>query len=296
MSFINKNLGDKPSLVKPIAVVVAVLLLVGGIYTTFGSKKSENTAGEEAKQEAPTNEGDIMTASAKPSGLDKDDRVKDVEDVEKVIAKWIEANPHIVLQSVANMQKKMGEDRMKNAQQNIVTKREEIFNDKNSATYAPADADVTVVEFFDYNCGYCKKAHSSLEQFLQGDKKVRVVYKEFPILGQPSVEMAQVAVAVNLVSPESYKKFHDALMKSSERGKAGALKIVKSAGLNSAKIEEVLKSQKDKIESIIQSNLALGGSIGINGTPGFVIGEELFPGALEAQVLKEKVAAVRAAK
>lgn len=296
MSFINKNLGDKPSLVKPIAVVVVVLLLVGGIYTTFGSKKSEKAASEEAKQEAPIGEGDVMGAGVKPSGLDKDDKVKNVEDVEKVVTKWIEANPHIVLQSVSNMQKKMGEDRMKNAQQNIGTKKEEIFNDKNSATYAPADADVTVVEFFDYNCGYCKKAHASLEQFLQGDKKVKVVYKEFPILGQPSMEMAQVAIAVNINFPESYKKFHDALMKSSEHGKAGALKIVKSIGLNSAKIEESLKSEKDKIDAILQANLVLGNSIGINGTPGFVIGEELFPGAMEAQALKDKVAAVRAAK
>ncbi len=296
MSFINKNLGDKPSLVKPIAVVVVVLLLVGGIYTTFGSKKSEKAASEEVKQEAPIGEGDVMGAGVKPSGLDKDDKVKNVEDVEKVVTKWIEANPHIVLQSVSNMQKKMGEDRMKNAQQNIGTKKEEIFNDKNSATYAPADADVTVVEFFDYNCGYCKKAHASLEQFLQGDKKVKVVYKEFPILGQPSMEMAQVAIAVNINFPESYKKFHDALMKSNEHGKAGALKIVKSIGLNSAKIEEFLKSEKDKIDAILQANLVLGNSIGINGTPGFVIGEELFPGAMEVQALKDKVAAVRAAK
>jgi protein-disulfide isomerase len=194
------------------------------------------------------------------------------------------------------MQKKMGEDRMKNAQKNIGSKKEEIFNNKNSASYAPADADVTVVEFFDYNCGYCKKAHASLEQFLQGDKKVKVVYKEFPILGQPSMEMAQVSVAVNLNFPESYKKFHDALMKSNEHGKVGALKIVKSVGLNSAKVEESLKSQKEKIDALIQESLTLGNLIGINGTPGFVIGEELFPGAMEAQALKDKVAAVRAAK
>lgn len=294
MSFVNKNIG-KPSLVKPIVVVIAVLLLVGGIYTFFGSKKSEKPVAEEAKKEA-ANEGDVLSAGVKPSGLDKDEKVKTVEDVEKVIAKWVEANPHMVLQAVANMQKKMNEDHMKNAQKNIGVKKDELFNDKNSPTYSPAGSDVTLVEFFDYACGYCKKAQATVEKLLQEDKKIKVVYKEFPILGQPSMEMSQVSTAVAIAFPDSYKKFHDTLMKSNERGKAAALKAVKTAGLNSAKVEEVLKNQKDQIDGIIQANLVLGNSIGINGTPGFVIGEELIPGALDLDTFKAKVAAARSAK
>ena len=91
-------------------------------------------------------------------------------------------------------------------------------------------------------------------------------------------------------------KFHDTLMKSQERGKAAALKAAKSAGANVAKVEEILKKDKAEIEKILQENLALGGSIGINGTPGFVIGEELIPGAFELAAFKEKIAAARAAK
>jgi len=293
MSFVNKNLG-KPSLVKPILVVVAVLLLVGGIYSLFGNKKNEKSGSEESKKEI-TNEADLMTAGAKPSGLDEGDKVKNVGDVEKVIVKWIEANPHIVLQSVANMQKKMAEDRVKNAQKTIGEKKDQIFG-ASSPSYSPAGSDVTIVEFFDYACGYCKKAQVTVDQLLQADKKVKIIYKEFPILGQASTEMSQVSLAVFIAYPDSYKKFHDALMKSNERGKAAALKAVKSIGLNSAKIEEVLSGQKDKIEGMIQANLALGNSIGINGTPGFVIGEELIPGAVELAEFKSKVAAARAAK
>lgn len=293
MSFVNKNL-SKPSLVKPIAVVVAVLLLVGGIYSFFGGKNDKKSASDEAKKEV-VNEGDILAAGVKPSGLDADEKVKTVEDVEKVIAKWIEANPHIVLQSVANMQKKMAEDRIKNAQKGISEKKNEIF-DSSSPSYSPAGSNVTIVEFFDYACGYCKKAQLTVEKLLQEDKKVKVIYKEFPILGQPSMEMSQVSTAVFIAYPDSYKKFHDTLMKSSGRGKEAALKAVKDAGLNSAKVEEVLKSQKDKIDSLIQANLALGNSIGINGTPGFVIGDELIPGAVEVAEFKSKIAAIRAAK
>lgn len=293
MSFVNKNIG-KPSLVKPIAVVVAVLLLVGGIYSFFGSKKGEKVV-EEAKKEI-TNEAEAMVAGPKPSGLEADERVKNVEDVEKVVAKWIEANPHMVMQSIMNMQKKMQEDRVKNAQKSIGEKKEELFNDKSSPVFAPEGYDVVIVEFFDYSCGYCKKSQSTVDQLLQADKKIKIVYKEFPILGPSSMEMSQVSTAVALTYPESYKKFHDALMKTNERGKAAALKAASSVGLSSAKLEEVLKSQKDKIDSIIQSNLALGSSIGINGTPGFVIGEELIPGAVELGEFKSRVAAVRTAK
>ena len=85
-------------------------------------------------------------------------------------------------------------------------------------------------------------------------------------------------------------------MKGNERGKDGALKVAKSVGINAAAVEAVLTKDADKISSLIQANLTLGNSIGINGTPGFVIGEELVPGALELSTLKEKIAAVRAKK
>ncbi|MBM3579478.1 MAG: DsbA family protein [Alphaproteobacteria bacterium] len=294
MSFVNKNFSDKPSLSKPIAIVVAVLLVIGGFYTFSGKKLSKDKQTQEAA--APTNPVDVMVAGVKATGLDQDEKVKTVGDVEKVMAKWVETNPHMILQAVANMQKKMQEDMVKNAQKNIGEKKGDLFNDKNSGEYAPAGYDVTVVEFFDYSCGYCKKAQATVDQLIKEDKKIRVVYKEFPILGQPSMEMAQVSVAVHLASPESYKKFHDAAMKSSEHGKDGAFKILKSIGLNADKIEAALKDRKAEIDGIIQKNLELGGSIGINGTPGFVIGEEVVPGALDVKSLQEKVAAVRAKK
>lgn len=297
MSFVNKNIG-KPSLVKPILVVAAVLILVGGVYSFFGKKDAGNSeAKSEAKEEnkEPKSEIDALTAAVKASGLDQGDRVKNVGDVEKVVLKWIEANPHIILQSVANMQKKMNEDMMKNAQKNIGEKKNEIF-DSASPSHSPKESDVTIVEFFDYACGYCKRAQVTVGKLLAEDKKVKVIFKEFPILGQPSMEMSQVALAVFISSPDSYKKFHDALMQSNERGKDAALRVASKIGLNSAKIQEVLKNQKEKIDGMIQQNLSLGSSIGINGTPGFVVGEELVPGAMEISDLKSKIAAVRAAK
>ena len=264
-------------------VVIAIGIAIISLLVYFLTKKSNDN---DEKKENPA---EIINAS----GLDKDKKVNDVEGVEEVVAKWIEANPQAIINSVSNMQKKAMEEQMKNAQKNIGEKKDELFSDKKSPQFAPSGYDVTVVEFYDYACGYCKKAQSSVEELLKEDKKVRIIYRDFPILGQPSKEMAEISVAVNLLEPSSFKKFHDTLMTSNERGKEGALKIAKNVGINISKLESILSKDKSKIEKILEDNLTLGSSIGINGTPGFVIGEELIPGALEVKALKEKISAVR---
>lgn len=264
-------------------ILVAVVIAVISLLVYFLTKKSD---GNDEKKENPA---EIINAS----GLDKDKKVNDVEGVEEVVAKWIEANPQAIINSVSNMQKKAMEEQLKNAQKNIGEKKDELFSDKKSPQFAPSGYDVTVVEFYDYACGYCKKAQSSVEELLKEDKKVRIIYRDFPILGQPSKEMAEISIAVNLLEPSSFKKFHDALMTSNERGKEGALKIAKNVGVNISKLESVLSKDRSKIEKILEDNLALGSSIGINGTPGFVIGEELIPGALDVKALKEKISAIR---
>lgn len=263
-------------------IVIALAIAIISLLVYFVTKKSDS----DEKKENPA---EIVNSS----GLDKDKKVNNVEGVEEVVAKWIEANPQAIINSVSNMQKKAMEEQMKNAQKNIGEKKGELFNDKKSPQYSPSGYDVTIVEFYDYNCGYCKKAQSNVEELIKSDKKVRVIYRDFPILGQPSKEMAEVSIAVNLSEPSSFKKFHDALMSSSEKGKDGALRIAKNVGINIAKLESTLSKDKSKIEKLIEDNLTLGSSIGINGTPGFVIGEELIPGALEVSAMKEKISAVR---
>ncbi len=285
MSFSKKN--QKPSNLK---LVVASLIIasLGGIFYYNHTNSNNNNKADETKTADNKDTNDI-----KPSGIDPDKSVSDVKDVEQVVAKWIEANPQAIINSVQNMQKKMMEDQMKNAQKNIGQKQNELYNDANSPQYAPDNFDVSVVEFYDYGCGYCKKAQAIVDELIKADPKVRIIYKDFPILGEPSQEMARVSIAVNIIAPNSFRKFHDALMKTNDRGKQAALKAAKSAGVDTKKIEETLKSEKDKIEKILQDNLTLGSSIGINGTPGFVIGEELIPGAMDVNVFKEKIANLR---
>lgn len=272
MTFMKKNFGEKPSLVKPIAILVAILLIIGGVYAFFGGKNSEST---------------------NSSGLDKNQAVRNVGDVEEVIEKWVSNNPEAIILSLQKMQQKASEQKMQDAQKNIGSNKDKLTEDKNSPEYAPKGYDVTIVEFFDYACGYCKKANEIVEELLKEDKKVRVIFKEYPILGAPSIEMSTVALAVQILEPKSYFKFHNALMSSKERGKDAALKVAKSVGINVSKLEDTIARNQDKIAEMIQENLELGSSIGVSGTPGFVIGEELLPGAYPLDVIKEKIANVR---
>lgn len=276
----------KPSLSKPLIIAVLVIVAIVAAIVFFGTKQKLD-----APQALSDQNGERFTVNE--TGLDGDDEVENVADVEKVIAKWVEANPQAIIQAVANMQQKAMKQRLDESGQNIKTKNEELYS-KSSPSYAPAGYNVTVVEFFDYNCGYCKKASQVVEQLLKEDKKVRVIYKDFPILGEASYELAKVSVAVNMVEPSLYREFYNALMKSNERNKQGAIKVAKSVGVNQEKLEKALNSKSEEINNLLQSNLSLGSSIGINGTPGFVIGEELIPGAIELEAFREKVAALRA--
>ncbi len=285
MPFLKNNFSSRPSLFKPIAILVALFLVIGGVYAYFNKDQSK-----EAKKEESSESQEIKAVS---SGLDGDDEVETVEDVEKVIAKWVEKNPKFIIQAFNKIEQEARAERMKMSGETIKNKTEELFNDKNSPSYAGGKYDVTIVEFFDYSCGYCKRAQAIVAELLKEDSKVRVVYKEFPILGPSSEELSSIAIAVHLSEPTSYKKFHDALMKSNARSKEAAMKVAKDSGINVAKIEEILKNQKDKVSQIIQQNRSLGSSVGIDGTPAFIIGDELIPGAIDLETLKGKIKSIR---
>lgn len=273
------------SLAKPVVIFVAIALALGGLYYLVGKKKvgADSAAVENSE----------MKPEIKSSGLDPKDKVSTVADVEKVMTKWIEANPEAILQSVSSMQQKAMEKQANDAKKNIVNKLEDIYNRKSDPAASSSGYDVAVVEFFDYNCGYCKRAQATVDKLLQDDKKVKVIFKEYPILGQSSEELSKVAIAVNMINSDAYLKFHNALMRSNSKTKDDALKIAKSVGVNIDKLKKTLESKKAEIEEEIKFNRELGASIGVNGTPAFIVGNELVSGAVEIDVLKEKLSAQR---
>ena len=179
----------------------------------------------------------------------------------------------------------------------VATNAETIFNSPRGVVLGNKDGDVTFVEFFDYNCGYCKRAMADMLDLMKTDPKLKVVLKEFPVLSQGSVEAAQVAVAVRMQDPsgKKYLDFHQKLLGG--RGaadKVRAMAAAKEAGLDAARIEKDLASPE--VRATIEENFKLAEAMGMNGTPSYVIGKQIVVGAVGVEGLKEKIGVARCGK
>ena len=160
-----------------------------------------------------------------------------------------------------------------------------------------AKGDVTLVEFFDYNCGFCKGALPQMMSLLKDDTNLRVVLKEFPVLGPGSVEAAKVAVAVRMQDKtgKKYLDFHQKLLGS--RGKADnarALAVAKEVGMDMGRLEKDMAS--DEVRVSLEESLKLAETLGLNGTPSYVVGNDVVIGAVGLDVLRSKISTVRCGK
>ena len=152
----------------------------------------------------------------------------------------------------------------------------EIYRGENSSVAGDPQGDVTVVEFFDYNCGYCKRGLPEVQRLIHDDKKVRFVFKELPILSKGSEEAARVALAAKRQG--KYWEFHQALLGSKGQAhEATALKAAESLGLDMGKLKTDMAS--DEVKKELQGDLQLAKELGVNGTPHFLVGDKSIPGA-----------------
>ncbi len=169
-------------------------------------------------------------------------------------------------------------------------RHDEIFNDADAPVDGNANGDITVVEFMDYNCGYCRKVFPSVTQLIEEDNNIRVLFKEFPVLGEGSQFAARAALASQ--QQGRYMAFHDAMMKSNQRlAKKQVLAIARKVGLDVEKLEQDMNDPQ--WQKIIDRNHALARVLAINGTPGFIIGDEIVRGATSLEHLKQLVARAR---
>jgi protein-disulfide isomerase len=169
-----------------------------------------------------------------------------------------------------------------------------LFGSAHQVTLGNPDGDVTMVEFFDYNCGYCKGALPAMLNLLSDDPKLKIVLKEWPILGPGSLEAADVAVAVRMQDPDGkkYLAFHSKLL--GDPGLANeqkALTAAAAAGLDLPRLEKDMGS--DEVSATIDEDSALARTIGISGTPGYVIGDKVVAGAVGLDGLKQQIADAR---
>ncbi len=171
-----------------------------------------------------------------------------------------------------------------------------LFSSPHQVTLGNPDGDVTLVEFFDYSCGFCKRALPDLLALLKDDPKLKIVLKELPILGPGSLEAARVAVAVRMQDPggQKYVAFHQELLGSpGPAGKEKALAAAKDQGLDMDRLEQDLANEE--IVSTFKEDVQLASALGINGTPGYVIGKQVVHGAVGIAELKRQIDAARGA-
>jgi len=215
-------------------------------------------------------------------------------EIETVIKEYLLQNPEVVRDAMIELQRRQQEAEAKERADAVKTNRALIFDSPRGVVIGNPRGDVTIVEFFDYNCGYCKRALSDMDALLKADSKLKFVMKEFPVLGPGSLEAAKVAVAVRMQDKNGskYPEFHRRLLGArGEANRERAMAAAKDAGLNLAQIENDLKS--DEIEATLLESMALADALGISGTPSYVIGDQVVPGAVGADALRQQIEAVR---
>jgi protein-disulfide isomerase len=216
--------------------------------------------------------------------------------IEKIIKDYLVKHPEVLEEASAELDKRKQAAEAEKARSEIKNHSEALFHSPRQVTVGNTQGDVTLVEFFDYNCGYCKRALSDLTTIMKDDPKLRVVLKEFPVLGPGSVEAAKVAVAVRMQdSGKKYFDFHLRLLGG--RGQADlarALAAAKEAGFDMARIQKDMAS--DEVNASINENMQLAEALGLNGTPSYIVGNELVVGAVGLAALKQKVNVARCGK
>jgi protein-disulfide isomerase len=212
--------------------------------------------------------------------------------IEAVVREYILKNPEVIVESLRGYEDKQRQTTEADAKKAIATNRDALEKNPTSPVAGNPQGDVTIVEFFDYRCGYCKKVLPSVQELLKTDKNVRMVFKEFPILGPDSVLAARTALAVWKIAPAKYLPFHSALMESRGEMNEGRMReIAKKVGLDLEKLEAA-KSDPE-INATIERNHELARALQINGTPAFIVGGRLVPGAVDIATLRELVEAAR---
>jgi protein-disulfide isomerase len=217
-------------------------------------------------------------------------------EIEQMIKTYLIAHPEVLEEASAELDKRKQLAEAEKAKKEIASHSEALFNSTRQVTVGNNKGDVTLVEFFDYNCGYCKRALSDLTTIMKDDGKLRVVLKEFPVLGPGSLDAAKVAVAVRMQDKgKKYFDFHQKLLTGrGQADKARALQAAKEAGFDMARIEKDVNS--DEVRASLEESMKLAEALGLNGTPSYVVGDQVVVGAVGLDALKQKVNVARCGK
>ena len=210
--------------------------------------------------------------------------------IETIVRDYLMKNPDVMIDVLQAAQERLKSDSRDKAAAALASRKQEVFNDPDSPVTGNPNGNVTLVEFFDYRCSYCKQVLPSLDALLVEDKQLRFVYKEFPVLGQDSVTAARAALASR--KQGKYDAMHRALM--SMKGQINETAIFKAAGSVGLDVERLKRDMAaPEIDRMLKANAKLAEALDIRGTPAFVVGDEIVPGAIGLDALRQLVEVAR---
>lgn len=213
-------------------------------------------------------------------------------ELNRMIRAYILDNPQIIVEAMQVLEQRQQEQEQAEDAVRISRLKDQIFDDGHSHVAGNPDGDVVVVEFLDYRCGYCKRAHGGIKSLLEADAGVKLIVKEFPILGPDSTFAARAAMAALRQSGEKYEAFNDAMMTwNGDLGEREVMGLAEDVGLD---MDQLASDMNDEdIAADIRENYALARSLNITGTPGFIIGDQIIRGFVPYDALREMVDAAR---
>lgn len=210
--------------------------------------------------------------------------------VERIVRDYLHEHPEVILQAVDAYKKKQDDAELADIRKTIAARHAEIVNDADSPVGGNVKGDVTLVEFFDYQCDVCKSVHGMVADLVKSDGHIRRVYKDWPILGPESLFAARAALASRRQG--KYLAFHDALMEAkAPLSDQNVFAIAANVGLDVARLKRDMNDPQ--IATILERNFALADALHINGTPSFVIGNVLLRGARDLDSMRALVAQAR---
>lgn len=217
---------------------------------------------------------------------------KDRAAMEEVIRDYILKHPEVILESIRQMRAREEKEAHERSKEALGSHMQALTDNPDDPTGGNPKGDVTIVQFFDYHCGFCKRVLPVLEEVMKTDPNVRVVYKEFPILGEQSVTAAKAALAAWAIDKTKYAALHHALMNSrGDLTEDKVIRLAKESGYDPAAVRKGMAAPQ--IEKILNRNYELATALNINGTPAFVIGNHLVPGAIDLDNFRKLIAQAR---
>ena len=254
---------------KNIFVLLIILVIAFLGYSFYKSSKTPSIPQENSKTA-------IIAKSSK--NTDGDSKTITKAEVKDIIKEEIKDNPEIVISAIESHMSKQQTARDDKMQQLVVDFKNQLLNDKNDPTYGNQNAKNSIVSFYDYNCGYCKKMSEVLKQIVDNKQDAYIVFKELPILGANSLKASKLALGVYKIAPEKFLNFHFALMEDNSNSSLDkkVKSICKTLQIDTTQLYKQIEDPS--IQSALDQNLEIAKGIGFRSTPTIIINDQLIPG------------------